>query len=216
MRKPISLLTTLIFVALLQACNFSTEKLNCDDCPKNPCPEVENTNEIMENSEAYNSFDCTVKGTIFYKKMMVPYKFKLETSGEQFKIMPKVIKRKGFLINNKQVLLEVLQHGDSDRDDISNFPKSTELQSDDISKYLKTYNPANTVYIISIHDEDYKRDEIEIEKVITKVLSNCNFTSNFDDCIEIIQAEIAEKFNFNKNSNFKPKTVGGGVIPPGS
>lgn len=133
-------------------------------------------------------------------------------------LKPDLVYRESFSSNGNYIVFNLFQHGQADRG-----PVTGTINREVFSGNLKLIIPnidtgkAKKIYLVNLHDEDYqdwsRRQKRQFKRIIRKCAINSTDKS-FCKCISSASFTIRKG---KKDSIFiQPRTVGGGVIPPGN
>lgn len=160
--------------------------------------------------DSYNGSYDTANGD-FTKMILIPSKTWRRTSDNvEILLKPSLDQRFNFSTPQIHILFEVLKHGHANRDPLNMETLNGEASPPgNLTSLLPNFNPSSgdTVYVVSMHDEDYNsytsaqkaQIKSEVQMAVTDCVNNGNCNYNF----------LIEKFD-----DIRPRTIGGGTIPP--
>jgi hypothetical protein len=160
--------------------------------------------------DSYNGSYDTTNGN-FTKMMLIPSKTWRRTSDNvEVLLKPSLNQRYNFSTPQIPILFEVLKHGHANRDPLDSATLNGEASPPGaLGTWLPNFNPSSgdIVYVVSMHDEDYgsyssgqiAQIKNDVQMAVTDCVNNgnCNYSS------------LIDKFD-----DVRPRTIGGGTIPP--
>jgi hypothetical protein len=221
MKSKTSMAILLAVVLLFVGCDCSTceqelettkEKLAaCEDNRNN-----DDSNETRENLTAFNSYNGYYNADgLYIKKIMVPHTVKT-IKGKPTYLRPEVNSNltKGINASGTYVLLEILEHGKPYYEDISMEPLLEDTNSGLLATYFTGFDPTSNikVYVVSIHDEEYASNAAIIDSIVENTMNSCSLPGGLDACLDSIEQQI--QTHYQQFPIVRPKTVGGGIVPP--
>ncbi len=196
----------------------------CDDCNR----ELSITQEKLANCETtsagsqepnrqlvdFNSFHGVLKksndSVLYSRSIKVPFYNYPGLTGETNEASPKLSIIKKLNVPNNNVILEIFKHSKK-AENATNGHYRVLRDENNATKVLglKDFDQNTTIYLITIHDEDYEQREADIDNIIIDKLKSNKLPGNFQKALGEIQTSIDALPSF-----IEPSTVGGGVIPP--
>lgn len=171
------------------------------------------------SGKAFDSNNGSYKKNGFFSvKVNVPFTNGRDSRGNSIYLEPSIVKHIDISTSNRKIILQLFQHGEDNTDVLrtSNIPLKQIYDRGYVQHIISGFEPdpsgggRDTVYVIALHDEAYydssrtTSEKQEIIECLQKAVENNLVITR--ECLGII----------NKEGVHQPRTVGGGVIPPGN
>lgn len=171
--------------------------------------------------DIYNASYDTISGK-YIRSVEIPILLGWVSSrGTTHDLIPKVVDILDFSSKKNYIVLEIYQHGQREYltslEEESRIPRR-ERDQDAITKKITNFKPSDkkTIFVVSLHDEKfdmYSPSDIEdMKKAIQEFIDDCTTNSKPEECIK----KLKQEFLTIGIDIQQPRTVGGGVIPPGN